>query len=223
MNATVRIRKLLGLPVVTKSRTGFLVALVAVITIAGDAALTGIDSLSRNDAFVRMGVGLLGFLGWLAGRVREAGPTESTPVQDAPAGEAVAQHPLAFFGSLKGWGIILVLSAGTLSCLATWHRHKPALVARARPLPVTTITVTNVVTITNQPPRLVFPSLELRGVVVNGAKSSALINGRMLCLGEAFSNAVLVAVDSEHAFMAMEGQTNVLALRKWNWRCATVR
>ena len=218
MKATVLIKKLFGLPVVTRSRTGFLIAVVAVTTIAGEAALTGIDFLSRNDALVCMCVGLLGFLGWLTGRVREARRAESTPAQDAPAEEALAEHPLAFLGSLKSWGVILVLLASTLSGLAAWHRHKPALVARARPLPVATITVTNVVTnvvtITNEAPRLVFPSLELQGLVVNGAKSSALINGRVLCLGEAFSNAVLVAVDSQHAIMALEGQNYSLALRK---------
>jgi len=202
----------------TKSRVGFLVALVAFFTIVGEAALTSIDLLSRNDTFVCAGVGLLGFLGWLTGRVREARRVDLLPVQDTPAEEAAAEHPLALFGSLKGWGVILVLLAGTLSCLVAWRRHKPVLIVHAQPLPVATITVTNVVTrvitITNEAPRLVFPSLELQGVVVNGTKSSALINRRVLRLGEAFSNAVLVAVDSEHAFMAMEGQTNALALRK---------
>jgi hypothetical protein len=208
------IKKLLGTPVMTKSRIGFLVGLVAFLNIVGEAALTSIDFLNRNETFACTGVGLLGFVGWLAGRVREARRAESPPAQDMPAEEAVAEHPLAFFGSLKSWGIILVLLAGTLSCLVNWRRHKPAIVACARSLPVTTITVTNFVTITNVAPRLVFPSLELQGVVVHGGKSSAVINGRVLCLGEALSNAVLVAVDSEHAFMALQGQTNVLALRK---------
>lgn len=222
MKAALLIRKLLGTSMVTKSRIGFLIALLTAATIVGEVVLTSIGFLSRNSAIVCIGVGLLGFLSWLTGRVREARQTESTPVQDAPAGEAVAEHPLAFFGSLKYWGIILVLLAGTLSCLAAWRQHKPALVARARPQLVPTITITNVVTnvvinvvtITNVAPRLVFPFLQLQGVVVNGVKSSAVINGRVLCLGEAISNAVLVAVDSEHALVTMEGQTNVLALRK---------
>jgi hypothetical protein len=217
MNATVLIQKLLGAHVMTKSRVGFLVALVAFFTIVGEAALTSIDLLSRNDTFVCAGVGLLGFLGWLTGRVREARRVDLLPVQDTPAEEAAAEHPLALFGSLKGWGVILVLLAGTLSFLVAWRRHKPVLIVHARPLPVATITMTNlvtrVITITNEAPRLVFPSLELEGVVVNGAISSAPIR-RVLRLGEALSNAVLVAVDSEHAFMAMEGQTNARALRK---------
>jgi len=222
MKTTVLIKKLLGAPVVTKSRTGFVIALVAFMTIVGEAALTGVDFLIRNDSIVCMGVGLLGFLGWLMGRLGEASRADSTTVRTGPVGEAVPEHPLAFLRSLKSWGVILVLLAGTLSCLAAWRRHEPALVVRARPLPVTHTTVTNVVTnvvttvvtITNGAPRVSFPVLKLQGVVVNGAKSSAVINGRVLCLGEGISNVVLVAVNSEHAFVAWNGQTNVLALRQ---------
>ncbi len=218
MNTGTLMKKLLGVPVVTRSRSGFLTAVVAITTLAGEVALTNNNFLRRNDAFVCMGVGLLGFLAWLTGRLREARRSESTPVQDAPAEEAAAEHPLAFLGSLKYWGVILVLLAGILSCLAAWRRHEPVRVVHARPLHRTIITVTNVVTkvvtITNEAPKVSFPPLELQGVVVNGAKSSAVINGRVLCLGEGISNAVLVAVDSEHAFMAMDGHTEVLSLRK---------
>jgi hypothetical protein len=219
MNAAGLSKKLLGVPVVTKSRTGFLIAQVTIGTIVGEAAITGIDFLSRNDTLACTGLGLLGFVSWFAGRVCEARRAESTPVQDAPDGEAVAEeHPLAFLKSPKSWGVILVVLAGILSCLAVWRRHEPAPVVRARPLPAAIITVTNVVTnfvtITNVAPRLVFPSLELQGVVVNGAKSSALINGRVLYLGEGISNAVLVAVDAGRALVAMEGQTNALVLRR---------
>jgi hypothetical protein len=53
---------------------------------------------------------------------------------------------------------------------------------------------------------------KLLGVpVVTQSRTGFLI---ALILGEAISNAVLVAVDSEHAVVAMEGQTNVLALQK---------
>jgi hypothetical protein len=183
---------------------------------------SGIDFFIRNDTYLGIGMGVVGFLSWLLGRLREAKEVESTPVKDAVVGEVEAEHPLAFLGSLKYWGVILVLSAGILSCLAAWRREKPALVVRALSLPAKSITVTNVVInvvtnfvmITNVAPRPVFPSLTLQGVVVNGVKSAAVINGRVLCLGEAISNAVLVAVDSEYALVAMDGQTNVLALRK---------
>ena len=222
MKAAVLINKLLGTSVVTKSRIGFLITLVIVVTISGEMVSTGIDFFIRNDTYLGIGMGVLGFLSWLFGRLREAKVVESTPVKDAVVGEVEAEHPLAFLGSLKYWGVILVLSASSLSGLAAWRRGKPSLVVRALSLPAKTITVTNVVinvvtnfvTITNVASRPVFPSLTLQGVVVNGVKSSAVINGRVLCLGEAISNAVLVAVDSEYALVAMDGQTNVLALRK---------
>lgn len=212
------VETLLGVTVVTKCRVGFLIATVAVSTIAGEAVLRRFDFLARNDVLVFIGVGLLGFIVWLAGRVREARSAESTPVQDPPVGEADVEHPLAFLGNLKYWGSILVVLAATLSCFSNLRQQKPVVLVHARPLPVNTVTVTNVitnvVTIPNVAPRLVFPSLQLHGVVVNGSKSSAVINGRVLWLGEAISNAVLVAVDSEHVLMAMEGHTNILTMRK---------
>jgi hypothetical protein len=213
MKAAVLIKQLLGTSVVTKSRIGFLITLVTVVTISGEVVSTGLDYFIRNDTILGIGMGVVGFLSWLTGRLLEATKVESIPVRETGAGEVAAEHPLAFLGSLKYWGVILVLSASIISCLAAWRREK-RFVVRARPLPVVAITVTNVVTITNSAPRLVFPSLRLQGVVVNGTKSSAVINGRVLWLGEAISNAVLVAVDAEHALVAMGGQTNVLALRK---------
>ena len=56
--------------------------------------------------------------------------------------------------------------------------------------------------------------MALQGLVLNGAMSSAVINGRLLRIGEGFSNVVLVAVDAEHATVELEGQTKTLALPK---------
>jgi hypothetical protein len=214
MKATVLLRKLLGASVVTKSRTGFLIALVATISILGKLALYGFEFLSGIDAAACIALGVLGFITWLIGRVREPKQLTAIPAPDPLGGEVVAEHPLAFLRSLTYWGLILMLSAATLSCLVTWRRHKPALVARARLLEVVTVTVTNVVTITNEAPRPVWPSLELQGVVVNGQKSSAVINGHVLCLGETISNVVLTAVCAESAMVALGGETTVLPLRR---------
>jgi hypothetical protein len=55
-------------------------------------------------------------------------------------------------------------------------------------------------------------SKKLLGVpVVTQSRTGFLI---ALVLGEAISNTGLVAVDSEHGVVAMEGQANALALRK---------
>ncbi len=213
MNANVLIKKLLGVSTVTKSRTGFLIALVAIIGIVGKEILVNTQFLSQNDGYVCIGIGLLGFLFWMVGWLRESKRTEANRSKRSAEGEVLEEHPLAFLVSLKYWGLIVILSAGAISCLASWSRRVP-FVVRARPLPVVAVTVTNVVTITNEAPIVVFPRLELQGVVINGAKSSALINGRVLRVGEDISNVVLVAVDAEHAVVALGGQTNVLAMRR---------
>jgi hypothetical protein len=153
MKAALLIRKLLGVSVMTKTRTGFLIALVGVITIAGDVTSSSIGFLSRNDTYVFIGMGVLGFVGRLMGRAGEVRPTETTADQIVVEGEVTAEHPLAFLRSLKCWGLILVLAASILSCLAIWRQPKPVFVARARPLPlVVTLTLTNIFTITNEAP-----------------------------------------------------------------------
>ena len=214
MNAIALVRKLLGVSTVTKSRTGFLVALVAIISVVGKEVLLNVQVLSENEDYVCIGIGLLGFLSWIIGQLREAKRVEPSPHRDGTVTRAVEEHPLAFLGSLKYWGLIVILSAGAISCLASWGRYRPPIVVRARPLPVKTVTVTNVVTITNKVRRVSFPLLQLQGGVVNGGRSSALISGRILGLGQEISNAVLVAVDPEHALVAMEGPTNILSLRR---------
>jgi hypothetical protein len=214
MNANVLIKKLMGVSTVTKSRTGFLIALVAIIGIVGKEILINIRVLSSHTSHVCIGIALAGFLSWIIGWVRETKQLEADQGRDTTAeGQPVEEHPLAFLVSLKYWGLIMVLSAGVITCLTKWSRRAPELVVRARPLSVT-VTVTNVVTITNEAPPVVFPSLQLQGVVLNGAKSTALINGRVLTVGDDISNVVLVAVESEHALVALGGQTNVLAMRR---------
>ncbi len=210
MNITILAKKLLGVSVVTKARCGFLVALSAMISIGGKMAVTFNSLLSRNEATVCIAIGSLGFLLWLIGLMSTAKPA----VQDEPTSQQPPEEedPLAFLFSSKYWGFTLVFAAALLSFFISFSHFKRPGIARARAL--VTVTVTNVVTITNEAPRLSWPALAVQGVVVNGAKSSALINGRVLHLGEAISNVVLVAVTSERAAVALEGQTNWLSLRK---------
>ena len=216
MKAVVLIRKLLGASVVTKSRLGFLIAIVILVTIGGKAAVTHVDALEPYSAVLCLALGVIGFLTWGAGRWAEARRDQSCQGRDASRDQSAADHPLAFLHSRKYWGIILMLSGAILTYIVT-HPY-PQVAARApAPPPRTnhiTITVTNVVTITNAKPVVAFPPLVLAGLVVNGTKSSALINGRVLCVGEMISNVVLVAVDADHATVALEGQTKVLCLRK---------
>lgn len=239
MKVAVLVRKLLGVSVVTRSRLGFLVATVLVVTIVGKVALTEIQALESIGATICIGIGAAGFLSWGAGWWMEARRARLIEQQNAldenrvVFAEDVAQdqnvnleggtsgHPLAFLWSCKYWGIILIVSGAILTCIATYPRPKPVLSVRARPpltngiLNVTNcVTITNVVTITNAKPVVTFPALKLAGLVVNGKKSAALINGRVLQVGEKIGDVLLVAVDGGHATVGLAGETKVLALGK---------
>jgi len=132
----------------------------------------------------------------------------------AAAGQAVIDDPLSFLRSSKYWGLIIIISAAMLTGVVNYRRPTVEAVVHTRVTITNFIYITNVVTITNQKPVVRFPPLELAGVVVNGDKSSAVINGRVLRVGEMIGNVTLVAVDSNHAMVALDGETNVIVLRK---------
>lgn len=217
MKFGILLKRLLGISAVTKSRCGFLIAFVSIATIGGREAMTNIGFFNRNEAYVCIIVAALGFLFWLTGWSRGIGTPEAmaAPVQDEFSSEGAepqpGEHPMAFLTSLKYWGLILLLVSGLLTCFVTLSHRQIPTVVRAR---VMTVTITNLVTITNVAPEVVWPNLRLQGVVVNGERSSAMLNGRVLCLGEALSNVVLVAVSAEEATVALGGKTRVLPLRK---------
>jgi hypothetical protein len=195
----------MGVSVMTKSRCGFLFALVAIISIGGREVITSIGLLSQNESWVCFGAGVLGFVCWGVGwlRTRPSAEREQSPGTEG-------EHPLAFLKSLKYWGLILIFAAGFVSCLCSWSRREQPVVVRARPLPRVTVTVTP----TNEVPAVSWPDLRLQGVVVNGAKSSAVINGKVLCLGEDLGNVVLVAVTPDHVEVALQGEAKVLPLHQ---------
>ena len=216
MKVVALVKKVLGLPAATKSQTGFLVALVAMITIGGKEAITHIGVLNRNEAFVCIGLGLGGFLSWLTGRLLERKPEPvivSKVDPHSPLDAAAIDDPLAFFRSLKFWGVVLILSTAILSYLAA-SRRAPVVLVEAQPQVVKSIAVTNAIPVTNEVLKASFPPLELQGMVVNGAKSSAVINGRVLNIGEQIGSVVLVAVTADYATVELEGQTKWLVLKK---------
>jgi hypothetical protein len=213
MTLTRLIKKVFGISAITKSRIGFMLAFLMFITFVEMVLLRNFDLLHRHAHVVCIALGVLGFLFWLAGAARRtttAEPDQSLETSDDPS---AVENPLNFLWTLKAWGVLLTISAAALSCVEalTTVRNSPVVMVERRTI---TITLTNVVTITNVAVPVAFPALDLQGVVVNGSKSAALINGRVVALGEAFSNAVLVALDAEHAVMAKDGETKVLSLRK---------
>ncbi len=51
-------------------------------------------------------------------------------------------------------------------------------------------------------------------MVMNGAKSTAMINGRVRRVGDVLDNVMLVTIGPDYAAVALGAHTNVLTLRK---------
>jgi hypothetical protein len=206
------IKQTLVLTAATKCRSGFLIAFVTAITVVGRAAIRDVGVLNRNEAMVYLALGLIGFLSWLSGRLGEGGRAPRNQQQEAPMEEAAAKDPPTFFKGLKFLGAILFLSAATLSGVAA-ARRAPALSVQARAQPEV-VGKTDVATVTNGASEVAFPALKLEGIICNGAKSSALINGQVLFIGEGLGSVVLVAVHPEYVTAGLQGQTKRLVLQE---------
>jgi hypothetical protein len=216
VKAIVLIRKLLGGSAVTKSRAGFVTATVALFTMGCKIGLIDTNVLQDHGAYICIGLGLTGFILWGAGRWNEAKRARFAQDQETLGEQPVEQHPLAFLRSSKYWGLILIVSAAMITGITAYRRPQFALAARTQVTITNIVTITNfvTVTITNQKPVVTFPRLALSGVVVNGAQSAAVINGRVLHLGEMLGSVTLVGVDPGHALIALQGETNALSLPK---------
>jgi amino acid permease len=199
---------------VTKSRAGFVTATVALVTMACKIAFVDNKLLEGCNAAICIALGLVGFITWGIARYREVGRARAAQAQGTSLEQLAQQDPLLFLRSGKYWGVILMISAAIATGIISYYRPQPVLTVYARMSITNVVTITNFVTITNRRPVVTFPPLKLAGVVVNGPQSSAVINGRVLRLGETINNVCLVAVDPGHAFMALGGETNVLTLRR---------
>ena len=195
--------------IVTKVRIGFSGAIFVILVVAEVIASAGIDIHQRGGATLCLALGLGGLLIWATGGFGKAKPVHRTMDREAPAGQPDQEDPLAPFRSRRYWGIMLILSAATLAIASAYRYAEPkqtlaipvAPPAPAPPPPAAKVT---------------FPPLKLEGLIVHGTQSSALINGQVVLVGEGIGNVRvrLVAVDSEHATVELDGQTNVLSLSK---------
>ena len=177
------------LTVLAKSRIGFAIALGVVFGAAEFTALTQIEFLRRNVLVCCVAFGGAGVLCWLIGQLSRLNNARSST-----EGKSGSENPLSFLKSLRYWGIILILSGVSVFSFNSFRNPQPSEV-QARPA-------------------VVFPELELQGLTLNGAKSSAIINGQVLFIGEGIGSVQLIAVDSEQVTVGLEGHTKILSLRK---------
>ena len=175
--------------VLTKARVGFAIALGVPIGAAEFAAFTHIAFLRRNVWLCSLILGGTGVICWLIGQFSRLKHGRSST-----EGKSGSENPLIFLKSLRYWGIILILSGGSIYLFNSF-RNPPPSVVQARPA-------------------VAFPELELQGLTLNGVKSSAIINGQVLFIGEGIGSVQLIAVGSDQVTVGLGGQTKILSLRK---------
>ena len=191
----------MAIKVATKVRVGFSLALVAFLAIGGSAGFTYIPVLQTHNAVICVSLGLASLLMWLTGALAQGEGTRlnlgGNPLPEQAAGE----HPLACFKTLRHWGIILGVSAALVYAFND-YRSRPYVVHAATPRR----------SIPRPPLAVAFPPLKLQGLISDGDNSSAIINREVLRVGEGIGNVRVVAIDSAHVTVELEGQTKVLSL-----------
>jgi len=171
-----------------------------VLIAAGVAeAFVHVEVLRRNVAVFCLTAAAAGFLSWIIGQFSEVKRAQLDHAKDGDCQNALGEHPLLFLRSLRYWGMILVVSTLPVYSFSSL-RHSRATDPRA--------------SVADAKPAVVFPPLELHGLILNGAKSSAIINGEVLFIGEGIGTVQLISVDGEQVTVALEGQTKVLSMRK---------
>src|SRR5258708_10978112 len=154
--------------VLTKARIGFAIALAVPIEAAVLGAFAHIEFLRRNVLLCCLSFGAVGVLCWLIGQLSRLNHGRSST-----EGKSVSENPVSFLKSLRYWGIILILTGGSIYSFNSFRNPQPSEV-QARPA-------------------VVFPELELQRLTLNGAKSSAIINGQVLFIGEGIDSLQLIA------------------------------
>lgn len=186
--------------VVTKSRIGFSVAVVTVITIGGSATFWSLNASGRVVATACFTFAVAGVLCLTAGHCRPAEAGAWSLKDDTAAKQEDEGRGLRFLKHYTDWGMILVLSAGLLYLTSAFFRARPK-----PPQPKPQLAVTK--------PAVVFPPLKLQGLEFNGSKSLALIDGMTIGVGQSIGSVKLVEVGRDCVKVEMGGETRVLQLQ----------
>ena len=180
----------MNLGIVTRVQIGFSLALVGLMTIGGGTLILHSRLLGKYLPFICSGIGLIGFVMWLAGHA-------------GSGRKAAAEHPLAFLGTATHWGLLLGLSACLVYAVLTYRRLHSS-VSAGPPTPRKIVRA--------EPPVVAFPTLKLQSIIFQGSRSTAIINGKILCIGEDVSQVQVVEIQRDYVKVALQGQTNLLSL-----------
>ena len=125
------------------------------------------------------------------------------------AGADRLDRPLAFFSTLLYWGFILVTAAYPILYFSEYlyrQRHPPpAPVQASAPAPAAVTPVPAPAA----PPVAEFPPLKVGGFICNGPRSTVVLNGRTVALGESVEGVKVVAIETFGIAVELDGR------RKW--------
>jgi hypothetical protein len=115
---------------------------------------------------------------------------------------------LRFYRNPHYWGVV-ILAVSAIIAVAVPLRHP---LAKPTPPPVVVVAPKPVpppVVVEPEPPKApTFPELEVTGVVLNGPRSTAVINGSTVMLGEDIQGTRLVRVSETFIQVELKGYTN---------------
>ena len=186
-------------------RAGFSLPLLVAVTVSLSFVLARATILRPHILLIVIGIALMG-LTLLAAQFIKARASES----DLSLESDVPEQPLAFLRSLGYWGCILLASAVPIFYFAQYlsreqeqpsqppiSTNTPPVVELPTPAPVA-------------PPPMEFPKLRISGVSLNGARSTVVINGRTLAVGENIGGAEVLTIEQWGITVAFAGRSKSL-------------
>jgi hypothetical protein len=185
-----------------KIRAGLYLSITALFTISISALIAWVSFFQACVLQIVLGfVGLGGLLviGGLAQRRVGRGKAGET----SPAEEFDQSHPLGFFRRMDFWGAAFLVSAGPILFLNREYLRKPV----SAPVPVVARPVAPAAPIAVP---VQFPEMRLQGFVCNGDKSTAVIDGHTVQIGEMHEGVRIVAIGPGGVVLELSGVTNLL-------------
>jgi len=174
---------------------GFSLALTVALTGGFLQLLVLVSALRARSLWAVLAVAVFG-LAFLALGRSGFDDADTAPRKALTTSEYDEEHPLSFFKKLSYWGCILILSVVPMFFVS--QRLNNPLKVSARPMSKAKVEAVAAAAETSAKPAATkpkFPQLTLTGMICNGPRSTAAINGQTVKLGERIEGVQLVAVE----------------------------
>ncbi len=190
----------MALRIDTKARIGFSIAVIALATVVGVSAVKLLAIGHPLVVTVALVTALIGVAVWLIGQLRSKRANARTA---GAANQRVLGAAFAFLRVPTYWGAILCLVSFTVGGYSAFELLREWL---NRPVSVKAVPVIEQ-SVVEEPIRPL-PRLAVTGIVVDGSNSTAVINGRVIEIGEWIEGVQLVDVQTDGISVVWQGRTN---------------